>query len=209
MVLASRRSNNTWYALKFIEPSSVPDSKYLEREIINHYNMHHDHIIKLDEVTLIDGHLVLVLEYAKHGSLAELVRHQDGLSESDARSIFNQIVLAVDYCHQLGVCIRDIKLENVLLTGDRNSSKDNVKSLRVKVCDFGFSKHKDHHSLPKSVVGTEPYLAPEVISRNGPGYYDGQAADVWSLGVLLYVMVVGRFPFGSGRRKSIEDKRLL
>jgi serine/threonine-protein kinase SRK2 len=82
---------------------------------------------------------------------------------------------------QQGVCSRDIKLENTLLDGA------GPRPL-AKLCDFGFSKDANHHSAPGSTVGTPAYLAPEVISAADEAPYDGAAADVWSLGVLLYVM---------------------
>lgn len=96
----------------------------------------------------------------------------------------------------MGVCSRDIKLENTLL--------DNSPRPLVKLCDFGFSKDANYHSAPGSRVGTPAYLAPEVISAGSGAKYDGYAADIWSLGVLLYVMTCGAYPF---RRPEDEEMR--
>eukprot|EP00889_Picochlorum_renovo_P000592 jgi/Picre1/27622/NNA_000586.t1 len=129
------------------------------------------------------------------GDLFSLVQSQKGLSEDDARWFFQQIVIAIDYCHQLGVCSRDIKLENTLL--------DSSPRPLVKLCDFGFSKDANYHSAPTSRVGTPAYLAPEVIAAGEGAKYSGTAADIWSLGVLLYVMLCGAYPF---RRKEDDAK---
>lgn len=157
--------------------------------------LRHPHVISLREVFLTQRHLVLVMEYAAGGDLFSLVQSQKGLSEEDARWFFQQIVIAIDYCHKLGVCSRDIKLENTLLDGSPRPL--------VKLCDFGFSKDSNYHSAPTSRVGTPAYLAPEVIKAGEGAKYSGNAADIWSLGVLLYVMLCGSYPF---RRREDDGK---
>eukprot|EP00890_Picochlorum_soloecismus_P002510 jgi/Picsp_1/325/NSC_00324-R1_snf1-like protein kinase len=191
VVLAEDRNTREKFALKFIERGPQSVSRYVHREIVNHMKLRHPHVISLREVFLTQRHLVLVMEYAPGGDLFSLVQTQKGLSEDDARWFFQQIVIAIDYCHKLGVCSRDIKLENTLL--------DCSPRPLVKLCDFGFSKDSNYHSAPASRVGTPAYLAPEVIEGEK---YDGTMADIWSLGVLLYVMLCGKYPF---RRKE-DDK---
>ena len=186
VVLAEDVHTKERYALKFIERGPTV-SRYVHREIVNHMKLRHPHVISLREVFLTQQHLVLVMEYAPGGDLFSLVQSQRGLSEEDARWFFQQIVIAIDYCHKLGVCSRDIKLENTLL--------DNSPRPLVKLCDFGFSKDSNYHSAPASRVGTPAYLAPEVIAAGEGEKYDGNAADIWSLGVLLYVMLCGAYPF--------------
>ena len=160
----------------------------VEREILNHKNLLHHHVIQFKGVFLTARYLAIVMEYAEGGDLVEYIRQRRGLSEDMVRWFFQQLIIGLDYCHRMGVANRDIKLENTLLN-------DNDWPL-LKICDFGFSKHVDKDSVPTTVVGTRPYLAPEVILRENRGDpYDGKKADIWSCGVFLYVMLVRRFPF--------------
>lgn len=100
-----------------------------------------------------------------------------------------------------GVANRDIKLENTLLDGSPRPL--------VKLCDFGFSKDQNMQSMPHSRVGTPAYLPPEVINAGEGVHYSGPQADVWSLGVLLYVMVTGDYPFNQpGDEKLRKGEKL-
>eukprot|EP00198_Chlamydomonas_reinhardtii_P010066 XP_001699403.1 ser/thr kinase [Chlamydomonas reinhardtii] len=163
-------------------------SKYVEAEIVNHSLLRHPHIVHFREVFLTDEHLCIVMEYANGGSLFSMVRQQRRLKESMARWFFQQLILAVDYCHKRGVANRDIKLENLLL-----HLEEGLPHPLLKMCDFGYSK-ADFRSAAKSQVGTLSYMAPEVMKSCG-AYYDAKIADVWSCGVVLYVMLYGIYPF--------------
>ncbi|KAL4452724.1 hypothetical protein ABPG75_008386 [Micractinium tetrahymenae] len=174
-------------ALKFIPRGPEHINKYVEREILNHIKLRHPHIIALREVFLTQTHLVLAMEHAVGGDLFKYVSSRRGLPEDEARWFFQQLMIAVDYCHRMGVSSRDIKLENALLDGSPRSL--------IKLADFGFSKDANDQSAPTSRVGTPAYLAPEVISNRMGQVYDGKKADVWSCGVLLYVMLLDRYPF--------------
>ena len=99
---------------------------------------------------------------------------------------------------QQGVVNRDIKLENTLL--------DSSPRPLVKICDFGYSKHEKFQSAPGSRVGTPAYLAPEVILTTRGKTYDGKVADIWSCGVMLYVMLVGAYPFERPEDKHDNQK---
>lgn len=97
-----------------------------------------------------------------------------------------------------GVANRDIKLENTLLDGSPRPL--------IKICDFGYSKHEKFQSAPGSRVGTPAYLAPEVIMTTKGKTYDGKVADIWSCGVMLYVMLVGCYPFERPEDKQDPQK---
>ena len=105
------------------------------------------------------------------------------MAEIEAKYIWQQVVFAIHYLHQRNVTHRDIKLENILLDETRT---------RVKMIDFGFSTWFPHEKKVKIFCGTPSYMAPEIVSKIE---YSGPPADVWALGVLLYALLCGRFPF--------------
>ncbi|GMH39462.1 hypothetical protein BSKO_07360 [Bryopsis sp. KO-2023] len=159
-------------------------SKYIYKEIINHRKLRHPHVIQFRRLLELRGQVGIVMEFADGGNLFDYVKQRRRLEETLARWFFQQLILAVDYCHRKGVVNRDIKLENLLLQNDQLFPQ-------LKLCDFGYSKNDDD-SLPKSMVGSPNYMAPEVLSFQR---YDATLSDIWSCGVVLYVMVVGRYPF--------------
>jgi serine/threonine-protein kinase SRK2 len=192
--LAYDRVSRQQVAIKFIERGDKV-TKYVQREILNHRRLIHPHIVEMREVFLTPDYLAITMEYASGGDLFSLVGRSKGLSEADARWYFQQLVISIDYCHRMGVANRDIKLENALLDS-------NPRPL-LKICDFGYSKHENFQSAPGSRVGTPAYLAPEVILTTKGKTYNAKAADVWSCGVLLYIMLAGAYPFSRP-----EDERL-
>ncbi|KAI3438615.1 hypothetical protein D9Q98_001038 [Chlorella vulgaris] len=195
--LALDRTTGRNVAIKFIERGDKV-TKYVEREIINHRQLVHPHIIQFKEVFLTQQHLSIAMEYAAGGDMFEYVVRKGGLRESEARWFFQQLIVAVDYIHRMGVANRDIKLENTLLDGSPRPL--------IKICDFGYSKHEKYQSAPGSRVGTPAYLAPEVIMTTKGKTYDGKVADIWSCGVMLYVMVVGAYPFERPEDKHDNQK---
>ncbi|KAK7252847.1 hypothetical protein RIF29_37087 [Crotalaria pallida] len=170
-------------AVKYIQRGDKIDEN-VKREIINHSSLRHPNIVRFKEVILTPTHLAIVMEYASGGELFERISNAGRFTEDEARFFFQQLISGVSYCHAMQVCHRDLKLENTLLDGS--------SELRLKICDFGYSKSSVLHSQPKSTVGTPAYIAPEVLLTQE---YDGKIADVWSCGVTLYVMLVGTYPF--------------
>ncbi|OMO53108.1 hypothetical protein CCACVL1_28876 [Corchorus capsularis] len=144
----------------------------------------HSNVVELYEVMASKTKIYFVMEYAKGGELFNKLL-KGKLTEDAARKYFQQLISAVDFCHSRGVCHRDLKPENLLL--DEHG--------KLKVTDFGLSalaqsKHQD--GLLHTTCGTPAYVAPEVINRRG---YDGYKADIWSCGVVLYVLLAGYLPF--------------
>jgi len=202
--LVRDREGGELMAAKFLERGDRIDTN-VEREILIHRTMTHPNIVKFKGVSLSQADLVILMEYASGGELFSHIQKKGKIPENEARYFFQQLICGVAYCHSVGVCHRDLKLENALLHQEQDGAP------RVKICDFGYSKSNLLHSNPKSTVGTPAYIAPEVLTpgNSGQQQYDGQIADVWSCGVLLYVMLVGSYPFEDptdqrNLRKSIQ-----
>ena len=153
----------------------------IEREIQYLQLLRHPHIIKLYTVITTPSEIVMVLEYAG-GELFDYIVQHGKMAEDKARKFFQQIVCAVEYCHRHKIVHRDLKPENLLL--DEN--------LNVKIADFGLSNIMTDGNFLKTSCGSPNYAAPEVISGK---LYAGPEVDVWSCGVILYVLLVGRLPF--------------
>ncbi|KAI7552121.1 Pkinase-domain-containing protein, partial [Hortaea werneckii] len=153
----------------------------IEREIQYLQLLRHPHIIKLYTVITTPQEIVMVLEYAG-GELFDYIVQHGKMAEDKARKFFQQIVCAVEYCHRHKIVHRDLKPENLLL--DEN--------LNVKIADFGLSNIMTDGNFLKTSCGSPNYAAPEVISGK---LYAGPEVDVWSCGVILYVLLVGRLPF--------------
>ncbi|KAK8691814.1 hypothetical protein V6N13_075309 [Hibiscus sabdariffa] len=166
-----------------------------KREISGMSLVKHTNILELYEVMASKSKIYFVMEYAKGGELFNKLS-KGKLREDMARKYFQQLISAVDFCHSRGVYHRDLKPENLLL--DENGI--------LKVSDFGLSalaecKHQD--GLLHTTCGTPAYVAPEVINRKG---YDGAKADIWSCGVILYVMLAGYLPFHDTNLVAIYRK---
>ncbi|KAK5115137.1 hypothetical protein LTR62_001834 [Meristemomyces frigidus] len=155
----------------------------LEREIAVMKLMEHPNIVRLFDVWENRNELYLVMEYVDGGELFHYVDERKGLEENEAIYIFRQIVSALLYCHRLLICHRDLKPENILL---------NKEDLTVKLIDFGMAGLQPKGRLLSTPCGSPHYAAPEVVSSKP---YDGTQADVWSSGVILYVMLTGTTPF--------------
>ncbi|QDS72316.1 hypothetical protein FKW77_007552 [Venturia effusa] len=153
----------------------------IEREIQYLQLLRHPHIIKLYTVITTPNEIIMVLEYAG-GELFDYIVQHGRMSEVKARRFFQQIVCAVEYCHRHKIVHRDLKPENLLL--DEN--------LNVKIADFGLSNIMTDGNFLKTSCGSPNYAAPEVISGK---LYAGPEVDVWSCGVILYVLLCGRLPF--------------
>lgn len=180
---------NVWlvynYFMKCYEAVKVVDKeKYSMQEITNHIAVNnHPNIIQFKNIIFTEKYVFIYMEYADKGDLFSLLQAQPNscFPENIARYCFYQVMEAISYCHLKKILHRDIKLENILITS---------KGL-LKLCDFGYSIQLDKHDVNKP-AGSLGYFAPEVLLRKT---HDGKKADIWSLGVLLYTMVVGKYPF--------------
>lgn len=146
----------------------------------------HANVMYLKEYFVEDDKVYLICELLPGGELLDAVLENGSYSEADARSCFAQLLRGLVYLHDNGIVHRDLKLENLLLT-----KKDDISC--IKIADFGLAKNQQVASL-RTVCGTPQYVAPEVI-MGGPSTKYGPAVDLWSAGVVLFILLGGYPPF--------------
>ncbi|ENN70860.1 hypothetical protein YQE_12438, partial [Dendroctonus ponderosae] len=155
----------------------------------------HPHIIKLYQVMETKSMIYLVSEYASQGEIFDHIARYGRMNEEQARIKFWQILLAVEYCHNRNIVHRDLKAENLLLDSNNN----------IKIADFGFSNYFTTGGQLSTWCGSPPYAAPEVFEGKK---YVGPEIDIWSLGVVLYVLVCGALPFDGCSLQALRDRVL-
>ncbi|XP_032353009.1 serine/threonine-protein kinase SIK1 isoform X1 [Camelus ferus] len=195
--LARHRVTKTQVAIKIIDKTRL-DSSNLEkiyREVQIMKLLNHPHIIKLYQVMETKDMLYIVTEFAKNGEMFDYLTSNGHLSESEARKKFWQVLSAVEHCHSLHIVHRDLKTENLLLDGNMD----------VKLADFGFGNFYKSGEPLSTWCGSPPYAAPEVFEGKE---YEGPQLDVWSLGVVLYVLVCGSLPFDGPSLPALRQRVL-
>lgn len=191
--------NSENVAIKILDKEKVLKHKMIgqiKREISTMKLIRHPNVIRLFEVMASKTKIYIVLEFVTGGELFDKIASKGRLKEDEARKYFQQLINAVDYCHSRGVFHRDLKPENLLL--DANGI--------LKVSDFGLSalaQQVREDGLLHTTCGTPNYVAPEVINNKG---YDGAKADLWSCGVILFVLMAGYLPFEDSNLMSLYKK---
>ncbi len=137
--------------------------------------------------------IYIVTEFAPNGEIFDFLVANGRMREEEACRVFAQILAAISYCHAHGVVHRDLKAENLLLDADNN----------IKLADFGFSNYFSSGSLLSTWCGSPPYAAPELFEGK---QYVGPKADIWSLGVVLYVLVSGSLPFDGATLQELRSR---
>ncbi|XP_020504428.1 serine/threonine-protein kinase SIK1 [Labrus bergylta] len=193
--LARHKVTKTQVAIKIIDKTRLNPSNlekiYREVQIMKLLN--HPHIIKLYQVMETKDMLYIVTEYAKNGEMFDHLTSNGRMSEDEARKKFWQILTAVDYCHRHHIVHRDLKTENLLLDANMN----------IKLADFGFGNFYNAGEPLSTWCGSPPYAAPEVFEGKE---YEGPQLDIWSLGVVLYVLVCGSLPFDGHSLPALRQR---
>ncbi|KAM5300371.1 maternal embryonic leucine zipper kinase isoform 3-T3 [Ctenodactylus gundi] len=184
--------SNTMNYMKLLGQSDLPRVK---TEIDALKNLRHQHICQLYHVLETANKIFIVLEYCPGGELFDYIISQDRLSEEETRVVFRQILSAVAYVHSQGYAHRDLKPENLLFD----------EYHKLKLIDFGLCAkpkgNKDYHL--QTCCGSLAYAAPELIQGKS---YLGSEADVWSMGILLYVLMCGFLPFDDENVMALYKK---
>lgn len=183
---ATHKTSGKPYAIKIINRSSLNRDleAALQGEISILKELNHQHIMQLDNVVVTINHYYLVAEYLEGGELFDRIVDKSSYTENEARDVCKILFGALAYMHSKGIAHRDLKPENLLLQNKHSDSE-------IKIADFGFAKHtKDDHSLA-TMCGTPGYVAPEILKKERYG----TKVDMWSMGVIMFIMMGGYPPF--------------
>ncbi|XP_062814989.1 calcium/calmodulin-dependent protein kinase type IV [Anolis carolinensis] len=184
------------YAAKILKKTI--DKKIVRTEIGVLLRLSHPNIIKLKEIFETPAEIALILELVTGGELFDRIVERGFYSERDAAHVVKQILEAVSYLHANGVVHRDLKPENLLYA-------DLSPDAPLKIGDFGLSKIVDEQDTMKTVCGTPGYCAPEIL--HGSPY--GPEVDMWSVGVITYILLCGFEPFFDPRGDQYMYSRIL
>ena len=187
-------------ACKHLSKLSIKNLEKFEREINILIKSDHPCIIKLYEIFESNRSLYLIMEECKGGEvfdkIIEHIQDKKMYTEKDAANIFLQMMSAVEYCHNNGICHRDLKPENLLYLNEGSEIKN-----PIRVIDFGLSQVIYPDQKLKTKVGTAYYVAPEILN----GSYT-EKCDIWSAGVILYILLSGSPPFNGPNDNEIYRK---
>ena len=186
--IATHRVTGKKYAMKTLHLSRIKDSNSLEvlrNEVKIMSELDHPNIVRLYEIYETEQHIFLIMELCTGGELLDKLYLQQNHHYTDktARLLIKKILGALRYCHDHHIAHRDLKLENFLFESDAEDAE-------LKLIDFGLSRHYDEGTMMHRPVGTAYYVAPEVLS----GSYTNEC-DLWSVGVISYMLLTGRPPF--------------
>ncbi|XP_022138048.1 CBL-interacting serine/threonine-protein kinase 1, partial [Momordica charantia] len=189
------------YAVKILDKNKILHlnfSDQIKREISTLKLLKHPNVVRLYEVLASKSKIYLVLECASGGELFDRIESKGKLDEAEGRRLFQQLIDGLSYCHDKGVYHRDLKLENVLVDAKGN----------IKISDFGLSalpQNCREDGLLHTTCGSPNYVAPEVLANRG---YEGAASDIWSCGVILYVILTACLPFDETNLALLYKKTL-
>lgn len=178
--------SNDIYACKII-----PKIRFKERNLAMRFQLeirvmqtlHHPNIVQIYDIFRDKQFYYVIMEYIGGGTLFDYVIDNRGINENLTKHFIYQIFKTMEYIHGLGICHRDLKLENILLDENQTS---------IKISDFGLSRFLDRKGLARTPVGSPMYASPECLSGKP---YDGKKSDIWSCGVILYTLLTGKLPW--------------
>ena len=195
--LATHKITKEKFAIKIYTKEFLLDPQkrnVVKNEINILKQLDNEYIMKLYEEIDTPNYLYLVLEYINGIPLIDILRNEKNgyLSQKRSIKLMTQVIKGIIYLHDKNIYHRDIKLENILV----------MKNDLIKIIDFGFAVKCNRDSYQKLFCGTPSYMAPELLNKEK---YIPYYSDIWSLGVLFYSMLYGRFPFDRNDKYLLED----
>eukprot|EP01039_Chlorochromonas_danica_P000764 gene764-829_t len=192
--MATCLSDNTKWAVKIIKRSALTseDEESLKMEIQILQLTNHPNIVSVKEVFYCKNYVYLVMDLMTGGELFDRIVTKDHYSEQEAKLALSQIVMAVKYCHEKNIVHRDLKPENILYQSTEENSA-------LKLADFGLATLLRPNQLMNVACGTPGYVAPEILK----GIAYGKEVDMWSVGVILYILLCGFPPFYDDNNKKL------
>ena len=197
--LVKHKDLTRYFAMKVIKKSSSKNNEE-EKDFMNEIEilrkLDHPNILKITDFYSLKTEYNIITEYCQEGELFDEIKANAPFSEVMAAWYMNQILSAVCYCHSMNILHRDLKPENILIVKRQKNGYH-----PIKIIDFGtakvFKKEKNEHLL----IGSAYYIAPEVLSRNYT-----ELCDLWSCGVIMYILLTGRPPFNGINEEEIMKK---
>ncbi|XP_075864642.1 death-associated protein kinase 1 isoform X1 [Microcebus murinus] len=196
------KSTGLQYAAKFIKKRRTKSSRRgvsredIEREVSILKQVQHPNVITLHEVYESKTDVILILELVAGGELFDFLAEKESLTEEEATEFLKQILNGVYYLHSLQIAHFDLKPENIMLL-DRNVPKP-----RIKIIDFGLAHKIDFGNEFKNIFGTPEFVAPEIVNYEPLGL----EADMWSIGVITYILLSGASPFlGDTKQETLAN----
>ena len=197
--LASHSLTGEKVAIKILEKTKVTkleEKERINRELAIMRKLNHYNIVKLYQIVETKLTIYLIQENVQGKEFMEYLNKKGKLKEVEACKFFHQIISGLEYIHQCGIAHRDFKPENILITND-----DTV----LKIIDFGLSNMYKNNQLLKTACGSPCYAPPEMIKEES---YDGAKSDIWSSGIILYLMLCGKLPFYHEQNEIMYEKIL-
>lgn len=195
----TRRSDGSVFAVKIIKLKllSEEDKGIVEDEVRIMQNVNHPNCVHLYEFYESPKKAYMVMELLQGGELFDTIVAKGSFSEAEAAKVMRDLIDAVEYLHSQGIVHRDLKPENIIYDGV------NPEEAKVKITDFGLAKMKNNRSTNnlQTACGTPGYVAPEVLK----GLKYGKQVDIWSLGVILFILLCGYPPFYHEDTNALYD----